>query len=96
MKLLFLQLIIIMWLGMTAFAGSLQDFSITTNEEAKVKQILENYEKGESVLRKNSNEDIQKEEFREFIGYYLLHTNDLASITRSNYCLDKREAKLVC
>jgi hypothetical protein len=69
MKLLLFQLVIF-GLATTAFADDFQNFSITTNEEANVKQILKSFEKGETALFTATN----NEEFREIVGYYLLHS----------------------
>lgn len=52
-------------------------FSITTNEEAKIKRELDEYDQGRLGLT-NLNEDAGAEGNRELIGYYLLHTNDIS------------------
>src|SRR5271154_3667789 len=93
MKLLILQFVI--WgLAATAFADNFSYFSITTNEDADIRQKLGAYEiKASKLLDKDghattdafgisgifeTNRAAQEEQSRELIGYYLAHTNEVS------------------
>jgi tetratricopeptide (TPR) repeat protein len=76
MRLLILQFVI--FGSVTAiFADDLQFFSITTNQATEVKQKFDALERG-TVSVENLYENAGKEGCREFVGYYLLHTNELS------------------
>ena len=77
MKLLILQ-IVIFGLATAVLAEDLQNFSITTNQAAEVKQKLDAYENGKLTLQ-DLNENAGAEGWRELVGYYLLHTNEITT-----------------
>jgi hypothetical protein len=75
MKALILQFLIL-GLATAAFAQDLPSFSITTNQEADVKQKLEAYENGKLTLDEltlNGGAELAQQ----LIAYYLSHTNDV-------------------
>jgi hypothetical protein len=92
MKLLIL-LSSIFGLAIAVFADDLQNFSITTNQAAEVKQKLEAFEKGTMTLKELTENDGDAGR-QELIDYYLSHTNDVSvkaklPISRCFAILDK-------
>ncbi|HEX3857711.1 MAG TPA: hypothetical protein VHY30_10505 [Verrucomicrobiae bacterium] len=53
-------------------------FTITTNEEAYIKQKIDAYDQGKLTI-KDLNENAGDEGNRELMGYYFLHTNDIST-----------------
>jgi tetratricopeptide (TPR) repeat protein len=77
MKSLWLKLTVLVALSGVLCAADLMYSSITTNEEAEIKQKLEAYEKGKveafTLIEKEGSEGARK-----FTEYFLLHTNDIS------------------
>jgi tetratricopeptide (TPR) repeat protein len=90
MKLLILQ-IVIFGLATAVLAEDLQNFSISTNQGAEVKQKLESFETGEVTLNELTDNDRDRQEI---IDYYNSHKNAVSikaklPISRSFIALDE-------
>jgi hypothetical protein len=76
-KLITLQFLIF-GLATAAFADGERNFSITTNQAVVIEQKLNDYEKGK-LNWADFGENAGDEQWRQLIGYYLLHTNDIST-----------------
>jgi hypothetical protein len=77
-KLLVLIILAIFNLANVLFAADSEYFSITTNQATEVKQKLDAFNNGKLTLQ-DLNENAGAEGFRELIGYYLSHSNEISA-----------------
>jgi tetratricopeptide (TPR) repeat protein len=78
MKLFIAQMLVLACLVNATFADDWTSFSITTDQARDVKQKLDAYEMGKISLE-DLGEKAGDDTWRQLIGYYLLHTNDIST-----------------
>lgn len=78
MKCFFAQCLVVACLASATFADDGTSFRITTDQAREVKQKLDAYERGKISLE-DLGEKAGADTWRQLIGYYLLHKNDIST-----------------